>query len=102
MNHQLLKLVENGNMQVVKLANMLLKFSHMLQMKVLQSMYYIVYVVLPIIVFRRTLKWTRTTITHPFVDALGVWHNDGTFLISNGDVIVMDNCVFHHGRNTEP
>ena len=34
MNHQLLKLVENGNMQVVKLANMLLKFSHMLEMKV--------------------------------------------------------------------
>ena len=37
-----------------------------------------------------------------YVDALGVWYKDGTFKISNGDMIVMDNCVFHHGRNTEP
>ena len=37
-----------------------------------------------------------------FIDALDVRHDDGTFKISNGDVIVMDNCGFHHGRNTEP
>ena len=66
MNHQLIKLVENGNMQVKKLANMLLKFSHMLQMKVLQSMYCMVYVVWTILVFRRTLIRTRTTETHLF------------------------------------
>ena len=30
-------------------------------------------------------------------------HDDGLYKISNCDVIVyMDNCGFHHGRNTEP
>ena len=27
---------------------------------------------------------------------------DGSFKPCNGDVVVMDNCRFHHGRNTEP
>ena len=36
-----------------------------------------------------------------FTEALGVRHSDGSFKLCNGDV-VMDNCGFHHGRNTEP
>ena len=29
-------------------------------------------------------------------------HSDGSYKISNGDVIVMNNCGLHRGRNTEP
>ena len=29
-------------------------------------------------------------------------HDDGLYKIRNGDAIIMDNCGFRHGRNTEP
>ena len=37
-----------------------------------------------------------------FTEALDVTHSDGSFKLCNGDVVVMDNCGFHHGRHTEP
>ena len=37
-----------------------------------------------------------------FTEALDVKHGDGSFKLCNGDIFVMDNCRFHHGRNTEP
>ena len=39
---------------------------------------------------------------HFFNEALDVKHGDGSFKLCNGDIVVMDNCRFHHGRNTEP
>ena len=35
-------------------------------------------------------------------EALDVKHGDRSFKLCNGDIVVMDNCRFHHGRNTEP
>ena len=37
-----------------------------------------------------------------FIFLLDVKHGDGSFKLCNGDIVVMDNCRFHHGRNTEP
>ena len=37
-----------------------------------------------------------------FTEALYVRHSDGSFKLCNGDVVVMDNCGFHHGHNTKP
>ena len=39
---------------------------------------------------------------HFFTEALDAKHGDGSFKLCNGDIVVMDNCRFHHGRNTEP
>ena len=39
---------------------------------------------------------------HVFTEALDVKHGDGSFKLCNGDIVVRDNCGFHHGRNTEP
>ena len=37
-----------------------------------------------------------------FTEALDVKHADGSFKLCNGDIVVIYNCGFHHGRNTEP
>ena len=39
---------------------------------------------------------------HYFTEALDVKYGDDSFKLCNGDNVVMDNCRFHHGRNTEP
>ena len=37
-----------------------------------------------------------------FTEAQDVKHGDGSFKLCNGDIVVMYNCRFHHGCNTEP
>ena len=37
-----------------------------------------------------------------FMDALDVTFPSGTLKLGYGDVVVMDNCGFHHGQQTEP
>ena len=37
-----------------------------------------------------------------FTEAVDVKHGDGSFKLCNGDIVVMDNCKFHHVLNTVP
>lgn len=37
-----------------------------------------------------------------FNEALSVDRIDGSTILENGDVVVMDNCGFHHGHFVEP
>ena len=37
-----------------------------------------------------------------FGDAMNDRNTLGNFFLQNGDTVVMDNCGFHHGRQTEP
>ena len=48
----------------------------------------------------RPIKWFGTP--KFFDDALQVERTDGSVALERGDVVVMDNCGFHHVRHIEP
>ena len=36
-----------------------------------------------------------------FEEAVGITRRDGSVILERGDTVIMDNCLFHHGRFTQ-
>ena len=44
----------------------------------------------------------RLELLHFFEEALEQRNEDDTFILSEGDAVILDNCGFHHARHVEP